>query len=477
MALTVPNAVAAFACLVLTFSLQGCGGGGSSTTTTSTTTSSSVSPGPSTSPGPLGPSTSPSGSLTSTSSTPAQPSSWKLEPIEVKGSHLYGSRTGNQFFAKGFAFPNVPSSSVDDWIESLEKIHELAPLINTVRVYEFPSCAMALYDDKTFCSFKAFFQKADELGIYVMVPASGRIWGWFPGKPNACNPPLTNSPNDDLNGCYDSKAGAILGFGRSVVNNFNYPNVLAIVLANEVEQNYQAFPVLKAYARDMKAHMKLCNEDAESPTKGKMRQIPLTYAGTDTGNPSLIDLTDYLVCDSSDSSIDIVGVNMERWVSDSGGNREYKALSDEVGKKQWPAAWIHTEEGGPDPDHKSRTWNQLKDFFSNYPNFDGYYAYSWHSDNADFDMFDGLSTNATMYPDGKSFFEAMSKSGPDPSNTQARTTVTPKCANTLTDKRTNHEYVMIDYNSINIYDTGANGWAKNCPAPWQDMELDSSIVV
>lgn len=396
----------------------------------------------------------------------------------VKGSHLYGSRSGKQFFAKGIAFPNVaeiPDSTIDTWITSLEKIHTLGPNINTVRIYEFPVCAVKAPDDSGFCSFKPFMQKADSLGIYVIIPASGTKFGWFPGHPTACNPPLTNSASDDLNGCYDAKAGGILGFGRQMVNNFNFPNVLAIALANEVEQNYQAFPVLKAYARDMKNHMKTCNTDEESPTQGKMRQIPLTYAGTDTGDDALLGLTDYLLCDSKGSSIDIMGVNIERWTQDAGGAVQYKALNDKIGMKNWPAAWIHTEEGGPDADHKSRTWTQVKGFFANYSHIDGYYAYSWHSDNHDFDMFDGLGVDATMYEDGKNFFDAMSKSGQDPAATSPGTPETPECAASLT--RTGKTYVMVDYSTIKVYDTGANGWAKNCPAPWQDMELDDAVVV
>jgi hypothetical protein len=447
----VTTVAAIAACAALALGLQGCGGG------------SPPSPPPSPSPSPA-PSPSPSGG------------SWKLEPIVVKGSHLYGSRSGKQFFAKGIAFPNVgniPASNLQTWIKSLEKIHELGPNINTVRIYELPDCALKPSDDSAFCSFKPFFQKADELGIYVLLPASGRIWGYFPGQPTACKPPITNSATDDLNGCYT--VGGILGFGRQIINNFNFPNVLAIALANEVEQNYQAFPVLKAYARDMKAHMKLCNSDDESPTQNKMRQIPLTYAATDTGDDALMQLTDYLLCESKGSSLDIMGVNIERWTNDAGGNQQYKQLSEKVGKKNWPAAWIHTEEGGPDPSHKNRNWTQLKGFFANYSHFDGYYAFAWYSDTHDFDMFDGLGPDATEYADGKAYFDAMSKSGADPSPSPAGEPTTPDCAKTLT--RTGTTYNMVDYSTIKVYDTGANGWAKNCPAPWQDMELDDDVVV
>mmetsp|Transcript_38977 Transcript_38977/g.61699 ORF Transcript_38977/g.61699 Transcript_38977/m.61699 type:complete len:481 (+) Transcript_38977:72-1514(+) len=471
-------------CVALSLSLHGCGGGGKppspppAPTTTAPATTSTTAASPSPSPTPTTTDTSTTGTTSSTapSPTPSPSGDWKLEPIALQGSHLYGSRSGKQFFAKGFAFPNVQSSSVDAWIEMLEKIHELGPNINAVRIYELPSCAgLMAADQPGFCSFKPFMQKADSFGIYVLLPASGTVWGWFPGLPAACKPPLTNSAGDDLNGCYDASAGGILGFGRQMVNNFNFPNVLAFVLANEVEQNFQAFPVVKAYARDMKEHMKLCNTNKESPTFGKMRQIPLAYAATDIGNADIMQLTDYLLCDSKDVSLDMMGINIERWTNDPGGHAQYKALSDAVGKKKWPAAWMHTEEGGPDHDHKSRTWHQLKDFFANYSHVDGYYAYAWNSANHDFDMFDSTDVNASMYPDGKAFFDAISKSGADPATTKPAETTTPDCASNL--PFAGKTYVMVDYKTIKIYDTGANGWAPNCPVPWQDKLLDASIAV
>lgn len=381
----------------------------------------------------------------------------------MRGSHLYGSVSGKQFFAKGMGFPNVgKDADIKDWIAVLERVHELGPDINTIRIYIPPTCSL---EANSTC-FTPFMKKADEFGIYVLIPASGDRWGWFPGTPKGCNPPL-KTDSTDLNGCYT--AGGLLGFGRTIINNFNYPNVLAIVLANEVEQNYQAFPVLKAYARDMKDRMKLCNTHEDSPTKGKMRQIPLTYAGTDTGNDAFLQLSDYLLCDSKNASLDIVGINIERWVSDDGGRKVYSKLNELVGQKKWPAAWLHTEEGGHHPGPQaSRTWHQLEGFFGNFSNFDGYLAFSYYSDTHDFDMFTGNTASADILPDGKTFFKELGKSGPDPASVDPKDTVTPKCASSLS--RASKSYPMIDYTTIQVYDTGANGWAASCPAPWQDAK-------
>lgn len=73
------------------------------------------------------------------------------------------------------------------------------------------------------------------------------------------------------------------------------------------------------------------------------------------------------------------------------------------------------------------------------------------------------------------FFDSMNKSGADPATTKPGDTVTPQCAKTLT--RAGKTYVMVDYTTIKAYHTGDNEYAKNCPAPWQDMTLDSAVVV
>jgi len=140
-----------------------------------------------------------------------------------------------------------------------------------------------------------------------------------------------------LQGCY--QAGGVLGFGHEIVRHLSYPNTLAIAIGNEFEmQMFPFLPVLKAYARDLKAYMRMCNEDEHSPAKGRMRQIPLMYASADV--PFVWDVADYLFCDGPHVSIDIFGLNFERWCEDESGKVEQDNLDKLVIGKQLPGAFL-----------------------------------------------------------------------------------------------------------------------------------------
>merc|ERR1712107_535107 len=60
----------------------------------------------------------------------------------------------------------------------------------------------------------------------------------------------------------------------------------------------------------------------------------------------------------------------------------------------------------PGMDHVCpRNWNQVPDFFQKFPMFDGFAAYAfWNSGVLNFNMADGQFGNATLYDDGKNFF-------------------------------------------------------------------------
>jgi len=385
-----------------------------------------------------------------------------LAPIEVRGQHLYDSKTGKQFHAKGIGFPNVgKDADVSEWIRVLQRIHHISKHINVIRIYEPPNCAADL---NSIC-FKPFMREADRLGVYVVIAGSGTLWGYFPATPAACG--------GSLQGCYE--VGGILGFGINIVRNFNYPNTLAITIANEIEQNLQALPVLKAYARDLKSYMGMCNSNTASPTRGSMRQIPLIYSATDTGG-SFLNEADYLFCDEESASIDIFGLNIERWISDEGGRQQYDMVNAGVKAKHWPGAFLHSEEGGPygKPFPAVPTWDQIPGFFSNWPAIDGFMAYAYHGGNPQFNMFDGNSADSEELPDGKAFFGKMELMRPDPVDQAVESSKRPVCKTSLVIGTTSHD--MVHYDIVKTYDTGPNAWAINCPKPWQESNTLNVFV-
>ena len=92
--------------------------------------------------------------------------------ISIRGRYLY--RGNNRFFVKGIAFPNIPPAlatvsghpskntpSMDGWIAVLEQL-AMDTDINTIRIYELDCYEQEIYD--------AFFKRACELGVYVMIP-------------------------------------------------------------------------------------------------------------------------------------------------------------------------------------------------------------------------------------------------------------------------------------------------------------------
>jgi len=433
-------AALAAAALALALGLQGCGLGNSTT------------PSPVPTPPPAPP--------------PRIP--WNLAPINITGQHLYDSKTGEQFHLKGIGFPNVGSDvDVNEWIRVLQRIKQLGPQINAIRIYDPPNCAVA---QKAGC-FEPFMRKADQLGVYVLIAGSGKTWGYFPDDEAMCKPATPQ-------GCYES--GNVLGYGRSVIRNFNFPNTLGIVIVNEMERNalgksnILSLPALKAYARDLKSYMMMCNSESDSPTKGHMRQIPLVYAAIDSG-AYLYDEADYLFCGAFNSSIDIFGLNVERWVSDVGGKQQYDIINSKVKDRHWPGAFIHTEEGGPLTGVFHRSWTQIPGFFKTWPSIDGFMAYTYNGATS-FNMFDGPSADAEELIDGKVFFRHLHTIGKDPATVKPVVGKRPACQSSIIIDESGEKHPLIDFMSIASYATGKNGWAENCPAPWQAGDVTDVVV-
>jgi len=343
---------------------------------------------------------------------------------------------------------------VVEWIAVLHRIKIESPKINVVRLYTVPDCTF-----KGSC-VEAFMRAADKLGIYIIAPGTGTVWGWLPG-PGAC------SKSDE---CY--MVGGVLGWGIQIVQKFSYPNTLAIAIGNEFDmQMTQFMPVLKAYARDLKKYMEMCNTEEDSPSKGIMRRIPLLYANSDDrGDQVVRQKMDYMFCGDRSDSIDIFGLNIERYC-DKNGPRIYKDVSDWVGKARYPGAFVFSEDGCTKSAFKGhvRDWSQVPGFFQNFSAVDGYMAYAYFG-NPDFDMFDGPSATAAINEDGRNFFRAVNASGVEPQREMVDPIV-PECPTSILGK------VFDSVETVKWYDTGSISWAPHCPKRPSPTSMEDPVVV
>lgn len=443
-------AIASAACS-LSAVLQGCG------------SSSSPTPAPTPSPAPT------------PVPTPAPtPSAWNLNPIEVKGHGFYDSVTGKEFFAKGIAMPNLKAvGDVDDWIKIMENLRNESNDLNVLRVYEFPDNC---FDNHEKSCMDPIMRKADELGFYVIVAGTGTMWGYLPRR---CKNGQEPGPGCAKTAAQCYKNGGVLGFGQTIVQNFNYPNTLAIVIGNEVDQQTPEFlPVIKAYARDLNAYMKMCNTDDKSPSKGHMRQIPLMYTSSDDrGDAADKQKTNYLFCgNKTDETIDIFGLNIERWCDDTAGRITYDAVNDWVNEGNYDGVFMFSEMGCSKTNtaNGSRTWKQLEGFFETMPSVDGFVAYAYQG-NPDFDMMDGPTSSAKMLKDGENFFTEIQKLGKE--EERQRPKPRPTDCSIVDVMYLTHSKGMVSVDDVPIYDTGATGWAAQCPAPRKPSENMTSIIV
>lgn len=237
--------------------------------------------------------------------------------VTIHGKYLVKKSDGSRFIVKGIAFPvSLPLHpySATGWQAVLHQLHESAPEINTIRVYNM---------DPTI-DYSAFFHTAAQLGIYIIVPLT------------AADGDGVLDRNVAAPDCYSSR---LLDYGRACLENYGqYPNVLAGVIANEVMNSlltWQAAPCILAFARDLQAYHS---------------RLPLMYTaqhdsiGAAISASQAMKLTmDYLTCDL-DSAIDIFGINIESWcsstqqfdVNEDGSVGTYKAVYDELANATRP---------------------------------------------------------------------------------------------------------------------------------------------
>jgi hypothetical protein len=366
---------------------------------------------------------------------------------------MYFSNNGSTFHPRGIAFPDVDKEAgIDEYVSLLDTIKDHSPNINMIRMYEVPPCA---YVAGSTC-LEVFMHHADSLGIYVLVPGSGKTYGYWPG-PDTCG-------SHDANWCY--KEGGVLGFGEQALQLFNFPNTLALVIGNELDQQQPGkLPAIKAYARDLRSYQKMCHDQPESPSYQQYRMIPLMYASSDAyGDAGFHPKAQYLFCGNHSVSIDIFGLNIERYCDQPDSAAIYKSINEWVSGQRFPGAYMHSEEGCARPGIATdvRSWEQIKDFFTNYPSISGFVAYAYYG-TPTFNMFDSKLSTAAINVDGKNFFDELDQIGALPDAEQLGGSY-PECTTTL-DLGVGGVHELVSVYSVHWYSTGSTGWAQNCPKP------------
>lgn len=213
----------------------------------------------------------------------------QADPIVIKGSKFFYKTNGSQFYIRGVDYqqnPNAASSTTttinDPLADSAGCKRDLPYLqqlrTNTVRVYAIDPTQS--HDD----CMNLFASN----GIYVVADLSA------PQESINRNDP---SWNLDLYARYTSVVDLMA----------KYTNTLGFFAGNEVANmvnNTNAMPFVKAAVRDIKTYIKSKN----------YRALGVGYAATD--DATIRDgVRPYMVCGSTDTSVDFFGYNIYEWCS------------------------------------------------------------------------------------------------------------------------------------------------------------------
>ncbi|KAI9503684.1 1 3-beta-glucanosyltransferase gel4 [Coemansia spiralis] len=212
----------------------------------------------------------------------AATSALALDPIEIKGSKFFNSKTGEQFFFKGIAYqprtglksPNPdPLADVDGCKRDIPIFKELG--INSIRVYD-----VDYNNDHDKC-----MNMLEDAGIYLLLDIP--------------------SPDYSINRAQPYWDHDLMKQWVAKVDTFSkYSNLLAWIAGNEVANDVDSTPsaaFVKAAIRDMKAYM-----------KNKGLKTPIGYVDNDDMNIRM-NLINYFNCGDEDTRADFYGINTYRW--------------------------------------------------------------------------------------------------------------------------------------------------------------------
>ncbi|CAK8993554.1 1 [Durusdinium trenchii] len=224
-------------------------------------------------------------------------------------------------------------------------------------------------------------KKALSLGLYVIVPLTGKDWGFLPAFPA---PDCYTQEIED----YGNVGNNVLAFAKTVMKEFaQYNNTLMFTAANELAQLDKTLGPVPAQS------VEVCS------------RVPLIYSDVDTGGGAARKVVaDYLTCalDSEADAVDAYGLNVYSWCDETypgdgkADNFQYSPYKDiKEDFKDFSVPFIFSEFGCnlgvfktkcPYPD--GRTWPDVKHFLGEDMGqfMSGAVAFQWSMDKEEYGL-------------------------------------------------------------------------------------------
>ncbi|KAJ2340950.1 hypothetical protein GGF43_006286, partial [Coemansia sp. RSA 2618] len=208
-----------------------------------------------------------------------------IDPVVIKGSKFFNSKTGEQFFIKGVAYqPDIESTSqVRDPLADKSICTRDLPFLKDLGVN-----AIRVYQTEPFGDHDDCMSMLSDAGIYVLLDLS--------------------TPTETINRESPAYDADLYGYYKQKIDTFGkYDNILGFFAGNEVTNavnNTDASAFVKAVIRDTRAYI-----------KEKDLTIPVGYAANDDADIRW-QLQTYFDCGSTDEQAEFLAINLYEWCGD-----------------------------------------------------------------------------------------------------------------------------------------------------------------